>query len=76
MRTTIDISNGKNDIPTWVPPDVTQEKLEWADILTVDLTAYETRKGELVQTVATALQRDGFFYVVGHGIPTEMVRPC
>lgn len=60
-------------ISKWITPAVTEEELEWANILTVDLSVYETRKSELVQTVATALQRDGFFYVVGHGIPMETV---
>lgn len=55
-------------IPKWKTPGITQEELEWADILTVDLSLYNTRRCELIRTVATALQRDGFFYVVGHEI--------
>jgi len=39
--------------------------------LTVDLSLYDTDKPKLIETVQTALQRDGFFYVVGHGIDTE-----
>lgn len=61
------------DIPDWNPPKVTETALEWADILTVDLSLFETKRAELVNTVATALQRDGFFYVVGHGIEIEKV---
>ena len=45
-----------------------------ADILTVDLSLYDTKRDELIDTVRTALQRDGFFYVIGHGIPQETVR--
>ena len=44
-----------------------------ADILTVDLSLYDTKRDELIDTVRTALQRDGFFYVIGHGIPQETV---
>lgn len=66
-------TTGLNDIPKWNTPAVTQKELEWADILTVDLSIFPSRKSELVQTVATALQRDGFFYVVGHGIEPERV---
>ena len=68
-------STTKNVIPKWkAPPPTTETELEWADILTVDLSLYDTKRDELVKTVETALQRDGFFYVVGHGIPQESVR--
>lgn len=58
-------------LPTWSAPAPTKEEVTWADILTVDLSLYDTRREELVQTVAIALQRDGFFYVVGHDISSE-----
>lgn len=45
--------------------------MEWADILTVDLSLYDTDRKSLVENVELALKRDGFFYVVGHGIPLE-----
>jgi hypothetical protein len=60
-------------VPKWKPPTPTQHDLPWADILTVDLSKYDTDREELVKTVSTALERDGFFYVVGHGIPLETV---
>lgn len=63
------------DLPVWVPPPVTKEKTKWADILTVDLSKYDTHRQELIDTVQTALERDGFFYVVGHGISPEKVIP-
>ncbi|KAF7300082.1 Gibberellin 3-beta [Mycena kentingensis (nom. inval.)] len=61
-------------IPKWLKPEPTTHELPWADILTVDLSLYDAdaNSGEgrkaLVRTVSTALERDGFFYVVGHGI--------
>ncbi|KAF9014601.1 Clavaminate synthase-like protein [Hymenopellis radicata] len=58
-------------LPKWNRPQVTKEEVEWADILTVDLSLYDTQREELVKTVETALSRDGFFYVVGHGIAPE-----
>ncbi|TRM67033.1 hypothetical protein BD626DRAFT_168218 [Schizophyllum amplum] len=62
----------KVPLPKWQKPPVTQETdIEWADILTVDLSLYDTDRPALVDTVRTALQRDGFFYVVGHGIPQD-----
>ncbi|KAJ7594223.1 hypothetical protein C8J56DRAFT_430850 [Mycena floridula] len=57
----------------WIPPPTTQEEVNWADILTVDLSLYDTDRSALVDIVATALQRDGFFYVVGHGIESEVL---
>ncbi|KAL1670280.1 hypothetical protein GGF50DRAFT_122653 [Schizophyllum commune] len=63
---------GKPELPKWQKPPVTKdENIEWADILTVDLSLYDTKRDELIDTVRTALQRDGFFYVIGHDIPQE-----
>ncbi|KAI0042810.1 Clavaminate synthase-like protein [Auriscalpium vulgare] len=59
------------ELPKWRAPALSSETFEWADILTVDLSLYDTQPAELVKTVSTALQRDGFFYVIGHGIPQE-----
>ncbi|KAF7353934.1 Flavonol synthase/flavanone 3-hydroxylase [Mycena venus] len=58
-------------VPQWQPPAPTQYDLPWADILTVDLSQYETDREKLVKIVSTALERDGFFYVVGHDIAPE-----
>ncbi|KAF9450030.1 Clavaminate synthase-like protein [Macrolepiota fuliginosa MF-IS2] len=55
----------------WQAPPPTKEVLEWADILTVDLSLYDSDRKALIDTVATALQRDGFFYVVNHEISEE-----
>jgi hypothetical protein len=60
-------------VPKWNPPQPTEHNLPWAEILTVDLSRYETHQEELIQIVSTALERDGFFYVVGHGITSETV---
>lgn len=66
--------SSKEDVPKWRAPPPTSYELPWADILTVDLSLYDTDKDELVRTVATALGRDGFFYVVNHGIDSVIVR--
>ncbi|KIY52141.1 Clavaminate synthase-like protein [Fistulina hepatica ATCC 64428] len=68
-----DGANTPPPLPRWKQPTVTKHELEWADILTVDLSLFETCKEVLVNVVRTALQRDGFFYVTGHGIPQEMI---
>ncbi|KAF8209447.1 hypothetical protein K438DRAFT_1904139 [Mycena galopus ATCC 62051] len=58
-------------VPKWKSPPPTEHNLPWANILTVDLSRYETEREDLVKIVSTALERDGFFYVVGHGIAPE-----
>ncbi|KAG7099075.1 hypothetical protein E1B28_000950 [Marasmius oreades] len=68
------VSLKKPDLPKWEAPKITEREVEWADILTVDLSLYETRKQELINTIQTALERDGFFYVVNHGIPHEKLQ--
>ncbi|KAF9011874.1 hypothetical protein BDQ17DRAFT_1396920 [Cyathus striatus] len=71
----LDLKSGNPpNVPEWIPPPATKEDVEWADILTVDLSLYDTKREELIKTVETALQRDGFFYVVGHGIEPEKLR--
>lgn len=64
-----------NILGRWERPKITEAELDWADILTVDLSLFDVNRTELVRTVAAALERDGFFYVVGHGIDVETVRP-
>ncbi|TFY61750.1 hypothetical protein EVG20_g6940 [Dentipellis fragilis] len=74
MSTTIDDATtpSLDALPRWIPPRPTTEtNLDWADILTVDLSLYDTARDELVDTISRALQRDGFFYVVGHGLDPE-----
>ncbi|KAJ7061491.1 hypothetical protein C8F01DRAFT_141422 [Mycena amicta] len=64
-------------VPKWHQPAPTTHELPWADILTVDLSLYDSedagKRLELVDTVSTALERDGFFYVVGHGLPQAIL---
>lgn len=52
-----------------------QENLEWADLITVDLSLYNTPEGrkELAQTLIKAVREDGFFYVKNFNIPQERV---
>ncbi|KAF7295864.1 Gibberellin 3-beta [Mycena chlorophos] len=63
-------------VPKWTPTAPTTFDLPWADILTVDLSLYDSPAGyraKLVETVSTALERDGFFYVTGHGIDQALL---
>ncbi|KIJ34122.1 hypothetical protein M422DRAFT_182469 [Sphaerobolus stellatus SS14] len=70
----LNLNGPKPPLPPFIPPPPTNEEVEWADILTVDLSLYDTHKEELVEIVGKALQRDGFFYVVGHDIAVETLQ--
>lgn len=53
----------------------TKENLDWADLVTVDLSLYNTPEGrkQLAETLINALQDKGFFYVKNFGISQERV---
>ncbi|KAK0458639.1 Clavaminate synthase-like protein [Desarmillaria tabescens] len=54
----------------YVPPPVTKESLDYADLPIIDLS-----KNPRPEEVREAMQTHGFFYVVGHGLsPTENQR--
>ncbi|CAL1698193.1 unnamed protein product [Somion occarium] len=53
----------------------TKENLDWADLITIDLSLYETAEGrkQLAQTLIKAVREDGFFYVKNFNIPQDRV---
>ncbi|CAN8104510.1 unnamed protein product [Discula destructiva] len=53
----------------------TKEKLDWADLATIDLSKYSTEEGikELTDTLIEAIRTKGFFYVTNFGISQEKV---
>ncbi|KAK0480923.1 Clavaminate synthase-like protein [Armillaria novae-zelandiae] len=51
------------EVEHYVPPSVTQESLDYADLPIIDLS-----KGPHPEEVREAMQTYGFFYVVGHGL--------
>ncbi|KIY45551.1 Clavaminate synthase-like protein [Fistulina hepatica ATCC 64428] len=53
----------------------TKEKLDWADLTTVDLSLYGTPEGkkQLAQTLVHAVRTAGFFYVKNFNISQERV---
>jgi len=53
----------------------TKEDLNWADLVTVDLSLFDTPEGkkQLSETLISALREKGFFYVKGFGISQERV---
>ncbi|KAI0090928.1 Clavaminate synthase-like protein [Irpex rosettiformis] len=53
----------------------TKENLDWADLITVDLSLYNTPEGkkQLAQTLIKAVREDGFFYVKNFNISQDRV---
>ncbi|TCD67745.1 hypothetical protein EIP91_011987 [Steccherinum ochraceum] len=53
----------------------TKENLDWADLITVDLSLYNTPEGkqELARTLIKAVREDGFFYVKNFNVSQERV---
>ncbi|KAF5389157.1 hypothetical protein D9757_004944 [Collybiopsis confluens] len=53
----------------------TKENLNWADLVTVDLSLYKTEEGkkQLAQTLIKAVREEGFFYVKNFNISQERV---
>ncbi|KAJ3732417.1 Clavaminate synthase-like protein [Lentinula guzmanii] len=53
----------------------TKENLDWADLVTVDLSLYNTPEGktQLAQTLINAIRNEGFFYVKNFNISQERV---
>ncbi|KAI3621877.1 gibberellin 3-beta [Moniliophthora roreri] len=74
LSSKLNLQSPPPELPHWESPKPTEEELEWADILTVDLSLYETKRQELIDTITVALERDGFFYVTNHGISRETLQ--
>lgn len=57
----------------WVAPQETQEDLDWAELTTVDISKFDQPGGkqELANELKQAVEKDGFWAVVGHGISKE-----
>ncbi|KIP02801.1 hypothetical protein PHLGIDRAFT_122142 [Phlebiopsis gigantea 11061_1 CR5-6] len=60
-------------IPHYVPPAVTTENLDYADLAVIDLSKFSTPEGraELVELVREAMRTLGFLCVINHGLSRE-----
>ncbi|KAH9994749.1 Clavaminate synthase-like protein [Russula vinacea] len=59
----------------WVPPPVTKEDLQWADLTCIDIAKAKTPEGraEQVRLARDATHKQGFFYVINHGLDQAIV---
>lgn len=64
-------------VPEWNPPSVTQEKHNFAQLKSINLSLLNSDDPEivenLVQQVKTAIRDDGFLFLENYGISLEQV---
>jgi len=69
---------GKPFVPTWVPPAVTQQKENFAELSSIDLSLLDSDNPavveELVQRVKVAIRDDGFLFLENYGVSLEQVK--
>lgn len=69
---------GKPTVPEWVPPPVTQEKHNFAQLKSIDLSLLDSEDPavveNLIQQVKTAIRDDGFLFLENYGVSLEQVR--
>lgn len=69
---------GKPFVPEWIPPPVTQEKHDFAELSSIDLSLLDSDDPAvvdgLVSQVKRAIREDGFLFLENYGISLEQVR--
>ncbi|KAJ6185606.1 hypothetical protein N7519_006907 [Penicillium mononematosum] len=68
---------GKPFVPTWVPPPVTQQKENFAELSSIDLSLMDSDDPavveKLVQQVKVAIRDDGFLFLENYGVSLEQL---
>ena len=71
-------SEGKPEVPKWIPPEPTKEDLDWASLHTIDLSLLNSPDpsvvDDLIQLTKKSIREDGFLYLVGYGVSTEQLQ--
>lgn len=69
---------GKPFVPEWIPPPVTKEKENFADLQSIDLSLLDSEDpavvDDLIQRVKAAIRDDGFLFLEDYGVSLEQVR--
>lgn len=69
---------GKPFVPEWIPPPVTQQKEQFAELTSIDLSLLDSDDPsvvqELVNQVKRAIREDGFLFLENYGVSLEQVR--
>lgn len=68
---------GKPFVPTWQPPPATQEKHNFAQLKSIDLSLLGSDDPavveNLIQQVKTAIRDDGFLFLENYGVSLEQL---
>lgn len=68
---------GKPVVPEWIPPPVTQEKENFAELTSIDLSLMDSEDPAVVQNlvdqVKRAIREDGFLFLENYGISLEQL---
>lgn len=68
---------GKPFVPEWVPPPVTKETHNFAQLKSIDLSLLDSEDpaivNNLIQQVKQAIRDDGFLFLENYGISLEQV---
>lgn len=65
------------DIPPYIPPPPTKYTLDYAPLVSIDLSTFNDSAGErmrLAQLLADASHNTGFWVVTGHGISDDDIK--
>ena len=64
------------DIPPYERPPPTKEDLDWAPLVTIDVSRFDEpgEKQRLAADLEDTIRNVGFWIVTGHGIPDEEVK--
>jgi hypothetical protein len=69
---------GKVHIDNWVPPPVTQQVDNFAQLSTIDLSLMDSTDPAVVrklgQQIKTAIREDGFLFLENYGVDIDQVR--
>lgn len=70
-------SEGKPEVPKWVPPPKPTENLDYAKLHTIDLALVDSEdpevRAKLISTAKAAIRDDGFLYLVNYGVALDQV---
>lgn len=68
---------GKPSVPQWIPPPITKETHNFAQLKSIDLSLLDSEDpavvDHLVQQVKQAIRDDGFLFLENYGISLEQV---
>lgn len=69
--------SGKPSVPDWIPPPVTKETHNFAQLKSIDLSLLDSADpavvDNLIKQVKIAIRDDGFLFLENYGVSLEQV---